>query len=89
MLSPSSDLTNMLRRLRNRLSTIRSWKLKRGKDGQAITEYGAVLAFIAVLVALMFAFGSGSIGPAVSNAFSAISDNLDKMSAAAMGASGS
>jgi len=71
------------------LSTIKSWKLKRGKDGQAITEYGAIIAFIAVLVALMFAFGSGSIGPAVSNAFSAISDNLDKMSAAAASSSGS
>ena len=69
------------------MTSIRGWKLKRKKDGQAITEYGAILAFIAVLVALMFAFGSGSIGPAISNAFSAISDNLDKMSAAAMGAS--
>jgi Flp pilus assembly pilin Flp len=61
----------------------------RKKDGQGIAEYGALLAFIATLVALVFAFAPGKLGPAVSNAFSSVAQELNNEADAASAASGS
>lgn len=55
-------------------------KRKRQEKGQAITEYGAILAFVAILVALTFSFTGGALGPAISAAFSSIASNLNDMS---------
>ncbi len=73
-------------RLKN-YSHLRSSKNRRSPRGQAITEYGAILAFVAVLVALTFSFTSGSVGPAVSKAFSTIVKNLNDMANTADSAS--
>jgi len=75
----------MLRSLKNKLKRLR--RRRRSQDGQAITEYGAIIAFIAVLVALVFAFSSGAVGGAISNCFSSITSQLDQMAASASVAS--
>jgi len=49
------------------------------ESGQAITEYGSILAFVSILVALVFSFTNGSIGVAISNCFSAIVSGLDNL----------
>lgn len=54
---------------------------RRPEDGQAITEYGAIIAFVAVLVALVFAFSGGQVSPAISNCYSSITNQLDNMAA--------
>lgn len=46
-----------------------------------------LLAFIAILVALVFAFAPGKLGPAVSAAFSRMAHELDNMAEAADNAS--
>jgi len=38
------------------------------EEAQGITEYGAILAFVSLLVALTFGFTSGSLLPALSSA---------------------
>lgn len=58
-------------------------KRKRFNRGQAISEYAMLLAFIAILVALVFAFAPGQLAPAVSSAFSRMSEELNKMNQAA------
>lgn len=63
--------------------------LLRQEDGQGISEYGALLAFIAILVALVFAFAPGKLAPAVSQAFSTMSQELNDSAAGASMASGS
>ncbi|MDX2106563.1 MAG: hypothetical protein SFY67_09190 [Candidatus Melainabacteria bacterium] len=64
-------------------------KSVRKEDGQGIAEYGALLAFIATLVALAFAFAPGKLAPAVSSAFSSVAQELNNESDAASAASGS
>jgi Flp pilus assembly pilin Flp len=61
----------------------RTRKRGRNRKGQAITEYGAIIAFVALLVALSFGFTKGSLAPALSAAFSCVKANLDNMSNAA------
>jgi Flp pilus assembly pilin Flp len=53
------------------------------ESGQGITEYGAILAFVAVLVALVFAMTSGGLKVAVSNCFSAVVTQLNNLATAA------
>ena len=48
--------------------------------GQGITEYGAMLAFVAVLTALAFSIANGHLSNAVSCAFSSIANQLNSMS---------
>ncbi len=55
------------------------------RSGQGITEYAAMLAFVAVLVALVFAFAPGKLSPAISAAFSVVVSQLNNLA----GASGS
>jgi Flp pilus assembly pilin Flp len=59
------------------------------EDAQGITEYGAILAFVSLLVALTFSVTNGSLMPAVSAAFSAVAGQLNSMASTAANASGS
>lgn len=60
---------------------------KRRRRGQAISEYAMLLAFLAILIALVFAFAPDKLAPAVSAAFSKISKELNDMADAADSAS--
>lgn len=53
------------------------------EEGQGITEYGAILAFVAILVALVFSITQGALKSAISAAFSAVVSQLNQLSAAA------
>jgi Flp pilus assembly pilin Flp len=55
--------------------------------GQGITEYGAVLAFVAILVALCFSIANGKLGTAVCGAFSSAANQLNVLSTASGSAS--
>jgi len=59
----------------------------RRRSGQGITEYAAILAFVALLVALVFAFAPSSLSGAISAAFSCVVSEINNMSAAAGSAS--
>jgi len=61
----------------------------RDESAQGITEYGAILAFVSILVALTFSVTNGSLMPAISLAFSAVAGQLNSMAATASAASGS
>jgi Flp pilus assembly pilin Flp len=75
----------MLRRLlKNKLRWKRS---RRREDGQAITEYGAILAFVACLVALAFASTTSGFSGAVSATFSTVVNQLNDMCAQAAASS--
>jgi Flp pilus assembly pilin Flp len=56
-------------------------------SGQGITEYGAILAFVAILVALVFSITKGALTSAISAAFSSVISKLNNLSAAAGAAS--
>ena len=58
------------------------------ESGQGITEYGAILAFVAILVAVVFSITQGALSSAISKAFSAVVSQLNKLSSAAAAASG-
>lgn len=68
----------LLKRLRDG-----TWEFLANEDAQGITEYGAILSFVAILVALAFGFYNGSLSNAVSKAFSSVVSQLENMSAAA------
>ncbi len=53
------------------------------ESGQGITEYGAILAFVAILVALVFGITQGTLHNAISDAFSAVVSQLNNLSSAA------
>jgi Flp pilus assembly pilin Flp len=53
------------------------------ESGQGITEYGAILAFVAVLIALVFTFVTGGLKQAISGAFSAVTAQLNALVTAA------
>ena len=57
------------------------------ESGQGITEYGAILAFVAILVAVVFGITKGALSSAISAAFSAVVSQLNNLSTAAAGAS--
>lgn len=59
------------------------------ESGQGITEYGAILAFVAILVAVVFAITQGALAGAISKAFSSVVTQLNALSGAAATASGS
>lgn len=50
------------------------------ESGQGITEYGAILAFVALLVALVFSIATGPLRNAISGSFSAIVFQLNRLS---------
>ncbi len=49
------------------------------ESGQGITEYGAILAFVALLVAVVFSFASGTLTSAISQSFSTIVNQLNRL----------
>lgn len=53
------------------------------ESGQGITEYGAILAFVAVLVAFVFVTTSGGLKSAVSNAFSTMTSTINSLNSGA------
>jgi Flp pilus assembly pilin Flp len=53
------------------------------ESGQGITEYGAILAFVAILVALVFGITKGALTGAISSAFSAVVTQLNNLTSAA------
>ncbi len=57
------------------------------ESGQGITEYGAILAFVAILVAVVFALTQGALAGAISSAFSVVVDKLNQLSSTAAGSS--
>jgi Flp pilus assembly pilin Flp len=57
------------------------------ESGQGITEYGAILAFVAVLVAIVFGVTKGALNSALSAAFSSIVSQLNRLSVGSSGAS--
>ncbi|MBS1992958.1 MAG: hypothetical protein JSS83_20715 [Cyanobacteria bacterium SZAS LIN-3] len=73
------------------MSRVQLWLKQFFDDEQAqgITEYGAIIAFVSLLVALTFGITSGSLMPAISLAFSAVAQQLNSMAATASSASGS
>jgi Flp pilus assembly pilin Flp len=56
------------------------------ESGQGITEYGAILAFVAILVAVVFGITKGALTTAISSAFSSVVKQLNNLSAAATAA---
>ena len=50
-------------------------------SGQGMTEYGAMLAFIAALIATTLSIGHGPLGSAIKNAFSVMASNLTQLAA--------
>lgn len=57
------------------------------ESGQGITEYGAILAFVAILVALVFSLTQGALKAAICTAFSSVAKQLNNLSSAAGAAS--
>jgi Flp pilus assembly pilin Flp len=53
---------------------------RRNSLGQGITEYGAIIAFVALLVALVFSITSGTLRGAISAAFSSVTSQLNNLS---------
>ncbi len=49
------------------------------ESGQGITEYGAILAFVALIIAIIFGL-QGSFQTALTNAFSSVSNQLNSLS---------
>lgn len=60
--------------------TIQKTKKKRGQSGQGITEYASIIAFVSVLVALVFAYAPGNLAPAMSATFSQVGETLNNVS---------
>ena len=53
------------------------------ESGQGITEYAAVLAFVAILVAVVFGFTQGSLRNAISQSMSTIVAQLNLLNKSA------
>lgn len=49
------------------------------ESGQGITEYGAVLAFVALLVAVVFGFARGALQTTLSQSFSCVVSELNAL----------
>lgn len=49
------------------------------ESGQGITEYGAILAFVAILVAVVFSAARGQLASAISAAFSSVVTQLNSL----------
>lgn len=52
------------------------------ESGQGITEYGAILAFVALLVAVVFGFAQGTLQRAISQSFSTVISQLNRLNSA-------
>jgi len=66
---------------------LRFKNLWQDETGQGITEYGAIIAFVAIIIAITFGLSNGSLMPAVSQAFSSVTSQLNSLSSAASSSS--
>jgi Flp pilus assembly pilin Flp len=53
------------------------------ETGQGITEYGAILAFVSVLVVVVAGFVNGGLKTAISQSFSRVTSALTSLNTAA------
>jgi Flp pilus assembly pilin Flp len=53
------------------------------EDGQSITEYGAIIAFVGVIIAVAFAIANGTLFGAISQSYSSVNSALNATNAAA------
>jgi Flp pilus assembly pilin Flp len=60
----------------------------RKQSGQGITEYAAMIAFVAILVAIVFTITQGGLAKSVSAAYSSIIVQLNNLSTASGTAQG-
>lgn len=60
-----------------------SSKSRRSRRGQSITEYGALIAFVCVLIAMAFML-RGSLFPPISQSYSSAGNSLDQMNIGAV-----
>ena len=51
-------------------------RLLKEESGQGITEYGAILAFVALLIAVVFSLAQGKLAVAICTAFSNVAVQL-------------
>jgi Flp pilus assembly pilin Flp len=58
------------------------------ESAQGITEYGAVLALVAVLIGVTFALTSGKLTSGILQCYSAVTTQLNNLSSGAGAASG-
>ncbi len=58
-------------------------KFFENESGQTTAEYGALIAFAAMFVAILFTFGRGSLGAALKGSFSGITNNINQLAAGA------
>jgi hypothetical protein len=63
-------------------------KLPRGNRGQGITEYAVVIAFVAIIISLVFSITTGRLSLAISAAFSVVSGNLNNVTDSIVGGGG-
>ena len=54
-------------------------KQRRSERGQGITEYAAILAFVAGIASMVYLFVPGRLGPAISSSFSSMTGQMDRM----------
>jgi Flp pilus assembly pilin Flp len=71
----------------SKLTKLKKKYKKRFARGQGITEYGAMIAFVAILVALVFSVTHGKLDCALSAAFSSTASQLNNLSSASASAS--
>lgn len=55
-------------------------KKRRSRRGQGITEYACIIAFVAILVTLVFTVTQGKLALALSAAFSAVAQQVINLS---------
>lgn len=59
------------------------------ESGQGVSEYGAILAWVSVIVALVFGFTNGRLGQGILTMFQTLANHLNGMSSFASGGGGS
>lgn len=63
------------------MNSLKSWVFQfvQDEDGQGITEYFACLAFLALLIASIFAFENGSFFNGLATAFANMAGEINKL----------
>jgi|688.fasta_scaffold2407645_1 Flp pilus assembly pilin Flp len=58
------------------------------EDGQGITEYGAIIAFVSVLVFFVFTFANGTLSQSLQQCSSSMIGQLNRINNAVIAVSG-
>jgi Flp pilus assembly pilin Flp len=61
----------------NRYHWLREFLLD--ESGQSITEYGAIIAFVGVLIAVVFSMARGSLFSSVSGSYSSVTSQMNSL----------